>query len=264
VRVLDGGTDDGLSYVVMERLRGRTLRELIDSPPVRLDLATKIDLVAQLCVGLHFAHEHGLVHGNVTPENVFVTDENVVKILNLGGVSSTDRTIISDNALPGSLHYTAPEEVGGGEVVDGRSDLFSVGVILYELLTGHPPTDRPPTAVSLESLQREGSVPLEELTALETALRRALEEDPSKRFASAQQLAYALWKVQLPHRDLERDADDVDAPGETLYVEGGQDTAQRPTSEVEGEQTAVSARPLIYASIAAVIMVAVATSLFSC
>ncbi len=266
VRVLDAGNDAGLSYVVMERLRGRSLREWIDNPPTRPDLATKIDLVAQLCVGLHFAHEHGVVHGNVTPENVFVTDENVVKILNLG-VGPVDRTVISHAAGSGGGHYSAPEQLGGREV-DARSDLFAVGLILYEFVMGHPPSEHTGAAIAVAPVRREDSAPIEDLAKLEILVRRALDDDPAKRFASAQQLAYALWKTQLPSPNADTDAEEIEGPAETVYVDRGTDGAEATIIEAvveqSKEQPKVSTKPLIYASLVAVIMVAVAIASFSC
>lgn len=262
VRVLHEGTDTGLSYVVMERLRGRSLRELIDDSTIRPDLATRIDLAAQVCVGLHFAHEHGVVHGNVTPENVFVTDEGIVKILNFGAASPSDRRVVSDNAMSGGFEYVAPEQVTGRQAVDGRSDLFSVGAILYELVTGRPPARQAAAAVTLASILRDETAPLEGLTKLEIAIRRALDEDPSKRFASAQELAYALWMVQLPNRPT--GADDVEEVVETLYVERQVDNAEKTIVEPKVEPRGLLRQPWIYGVIAAVMVVVVAVGYFAC
>jgi eukaryotic-like serine/threonine-protein kinase len=259
-RVLHAGTDAGLSYVVMERLRGRSLRELIDDPTIRPDLATRLDLAAQLCVGLHFAHEHGVVHGNVTPENVFVTDENVVKILNFGAASPRDRPVVSDNAVSTSSAYVAPEQVSGGEALDGRSDLFAVGAILHELVTGRPPSRGAASTVTLAPILRMGKAPPQAVTKLEIAMRRALDADPAKRFASAQELAYALWMVHLPTPD----AENVEAPVETLYVERPVDNPEGPIVVSKVEQPGLSTRAWIYVAVAAVMMVVVAVGSFSC
>jgi eukaryotic-like serine/threonine-protein kinase len=261
VRVFHAGTDAGLSYIVMERLRGRTLRELIDETTSRLDLATRIDLAAQLCVGLHFAHEHGVVHGDVTPENVFVTDENVVKILNFGTASTGDRTVVSDNALSG-FPYTAPEQARGREALDGRADVFAVGAILHELVTGRPPSRRDTTALSLAPILHGGTTPLEAVTKLEIAIRRALDEDPAKRFASAQELAYALWMVHLPFGDA--GTKEVEGPGETLYVERSVDHTEPPVVASEVDRPGLSKQAWIYVAMTAVMMVVVAVGLFSC
>lgn len=262
-RVLDSGEDGGLSYVVIERLHGRSLGEIIADPTFRPDLATRIDLAAQLCIGLHHAHEHGVVHGNVTPDNVFVTDDGVVKILNFGAVSSGDRTVVSDNAPSGGFEYMSPEH-SGGEVVDGRSDLFSAAAILYELVSGRLPFQGSATVVPLAPI-REDAASLEGMAKLDVVIRRALDRDPSKRFASAQEFAYALWMVHLPDIDTGGE-EDAEGPAETVYAERNDDVnAQATTVAPEVEAPQLSRQPLIYGAIAAVIIIGVAGGvMFGC
>jgi eukaryotic-like serine/threonine-protein kinase len=260
-RVLDAGTDSGLSYVVTERLRGRRLREWMDDPATRPDTATRIDLVAQLCIGLHFAHEHGVVHGNVTPENVFVTDDGIVKILNFGA-ASRDRATVAATAPATNPPYLAPEQLGGKAVVDGRSDVFSAGAILYELVTGRTHPTRGITADDLALIGREATIPVAELTKLELAVRRSLDPDPSKRYGSAQEFAYALWTLHLPTSN--RDAEDIEQPSETLYVDRSTDHPEATAVESGAVKREPSRQPLILATIAAVIMIGIAVGLMSC
>jgi serine/threonine-protein kinase len=263
LRILDAGEDAGLSYVVTESLHGRTLADHHGAASQTWDLATRIDLVAQLCVGLHFAHQHGLVHGDVKPANVFVTDDGVVKILNFGTALPTDLTMVSGTALSGSVEYLAPERLIGREPIDGRSDLFSAAVILYELVAGHRPFQGSSTTITLARIVRDEPTPIAGLEKLDVVIRRALEKDPSKRFASAQEFAFALWMLQLEGG--ETDSDPSAEPGETLYVE------PKPSAEAQQSDVAlpvgplrVSRKALLYGAMALALVGTTAGLLLSC
>jgi serine/threonine protein kinase len=198
VRILDVGTDKGACYIVMERLRGRTLRALLSDGAFNLDPEQRVDLVAQLCLGLHHAHEQQIVHGNVTPDNIFITEDGVTKILNFGETSVNDRTVVSDNALAGSFEYMSPEQIIGRDTVDLRSDIFSAATILYELVAGRRPFQAASTTATLARILRDDPTPIDGKERLNYLLRRALEKEPNKRFASAQEFAYSLWMLHLP------------------------------------------------------------------
>jgi serine/threonine-protein kinase len=207
VRVIDAGEDDGAPFLVMEMLRGQSLRELLKQAATGIDVDTAVDLVAQLCVGLHHAHEQGLVHRDVKPANVFLTDEGVVKILDFGVAKLTDSTMTADGSLVGTLAYMAPEQLTGRGEIDGRADVFSAGIMLFELLTGRRPFQADSPAAIVERITREGPSlpaklpePLASLPDLDGLLRRALDKDPDRRFVSAQEFAHALWKVALAPR----------------------------------------------------------------
>jgi serine/threonine-protein kinase len=222
VRVLDQGQDQGFAYLVMERLRGRTLRELIDDPAFTADLTTRIDLIAQLCLGLHCAHEQQIVHGNLRPENAFITEDGVTKILNFatfGATSPNDRTIISDNALAGSFEYMSPEQIIGRDALDGRSDVFSAGVLLYEFVAGRRPFQGASTTATLARILRDEPAPLDVPGRLNAILKRALDKEPDKRFASAQELAYALWMIDLPDTRVDEDVEGESADSETMFAD---------------------------------------------
>ena len=119
-----------------------------------------------------------------------------------------------------------------------------MGAILYELVTGRPPSQRAAAAITLAPILRADTAPLEALTKLEIAIRRALDEDPAKRFASAQELAYALWMVHFPTPA--RGAEEVEGPVETLYVERPVDNAEGTIVAANVEQPGLSRRAWIY------------------
>ena len=209
----DVGSHDGAPYVVSELLRGATLRELVSSGA--LPSRKAVDYAAQIASGLAAAHEAGVVHRDLKPENLFVTHDGRVKILDFGlaklaeppafaagqTLLATRKVDTLPGAIVGTVGYMSPEQVRG-KTVDHRSDIFSYGAILYEMLsgarafTGDTPADtisavlkhEPPPFASLNL-----SVP----TALDRIVQHCLEKDPADRFQSTRDLLFAL--VALPH-----------------------------------------------------------------
>lgn len=135
VTIYDVGEVDGLAYIAMEYLSGATLRDLMNKGPMPLDLA--LDTATQMAEALAFAHEHGVIHRDIKPANVVVTGQNGrIKLTDFGiaHLANSDRTHAGQ--MLGSPRYMSPEQAMGREV-DGRSDIFSLGAMLYEMLTGH-------------------------------------------------------------------------------------------------------------------------------
>lgn len=135
VTIYDVGEADGLAYIAMEYLHGRTLRDLMNKGPMPLDLA--LDTAMQMAEALAFAHEHGVIHRDIKPANVVVTGRRGrIKLTDFGiaHLVNSDHTQVGQ--MLGSPRYMSPEQAMGREV-DGRSDIFSLGAVLYEMLTGH-------------------------------------------------------------------------------------------------------------------------------
>lgn len=201
VSVLDTGLEDGVPYLVMELLRGQTLAEIIRARAAEVSVEQTLDLVAQVCLGLHSAHEQGLVHRDVKPANVFVTHDGVAKVLDFGVAKLADTTVTADGSLVGTLAYMAPEQLHSRVEIDGRADVFSTGVILYELLTGRRPFEADSSAAMLARILSAEPAPLPASLAgsprLQALVDRALAKEPNQRFPSAQAFAHALWAVQL-------------------------------------------------------------------
>jgi serine/threonine protein kinase len=183
-----GELPDGVVYFAMDRLRGTPLK--IDRGGLR-ESATR-DLVAQLLSALHSAHSASVVHGNVKPTNVFLETrpgcDPSVKVLDFGGY------------MPRSARYVSPEEMAG-ETPDARSDLWSVGVVLYRMLTGHRPYAEKTVADLLAAIRQSGVVPPTTLRrdlsrGWDTVIRRALERAPNRRFSSALEFIDALPSAQ--------------------------------------------------------------------
>ncbi len=207
--VHDVGTQDGTAYVVFELLEGDTLRDRLR----RGAMAPRkvLELAGPICQGLAAAHARGIVHRDLKPENLFVTKDGRIKILDFGlarlseGVSAEGQrgvdtqTATQPGLVMGTVGYMSPEQVRG-KPADARSDLFAVGAILYEMLTGQRAFQGATAADTLSAVLNHeppevstfsGSAP----GGLERVVRRCLDKDPEQRFQSARDVAFALEAV---------------------------------------------------------------------
>ena len=213
--VHDVGQQGGSPYIVTELLKGETLRERLQAGA--LPTRKAVDFGEQIARGLAAAHEKGIVHRDLKPENIFVTDEGRVKILDFGLAKLTPppsgddgetvtRAIDSEPGMVlGTVGYMSPEQVRG-QAVDQRTDIFSFGAVLYEMLSGQSAFRRETAAETMTAILKEdpadfvetgSTVPL----AIERIVRRCLEKSPDQRFQSAKDLAFALEAVSgsSPH-----------------------------------------------------------------
>ncbi|MCK6066260.1 MULTISPECIES: Stk1 family PASTA domain-containing Ser/Thr kinase [Microbacterium] len=206
VRVFDAGEDsevgtDGaqhpVPYIVMELVHGKLLKDVISEGPVSVDDARRY--VDGILEALEFSHRAGVVHRDIKPGNVMVTDAGQVKVMDFGiarAVSDSSSTVAETTTILGTASYFSPEQAKG-EPVDARADLYSTGVVLYELLTGRPPfRGESPVAVAYQHVS-EAPVPPSEITdtvprALDAVVLRALAKDPFQRFPDAASFRAAL------------------------------------------------------------------------
>ncbi len=203
------GTYLGMPYLVSELLEGKTLTETTRRGP--LPLRKVIDYGVQIARGLGAAHEKGIIHRDLKPDNLFVTKDGRVKILDFGlaklmqpkqSIESVAATITLPGMALGTVGYMAPEQVRGLNT-DQRADIFALGAILYELLTGRQSFQRPTSADTMSAILNEelpaiGTRSPETPAALERVIRRCLEKDPGQRFQSASDLAFALEALSDP------------------------------------------------------------------
>ena len=201
VNIYDFKESDGLTYLLMEYVEGSTLKDIIaQSGP--LPISQVIDYSVQLCYGLAQAHDQQLVHKDIKPHNIMIDRNHVVKITDFGIAQAMNNLTITHNkGILGSAHYFSPEQARG-EHVDFKSDIYSLGVVMYEMVSGHVPfTGENPVTVALKHMQeappslmeQRADVPL----GLERIIFRALEKNPAYRFRSMQEMADALLDLRL-------------------------------------------------------------------
>lgn len=209
VQVLDAGADDetGIPYVAMERLRGEPL-DVVLARTAPLAPAAALRITAQACRGLVRAHQAGVIHRDIKPGNLFVSEredgERIVKILDFGiakmVADAHDDDLTATGGILGSPRYMAPEQIKGLKGLDGRVDLWSLGVVLYEALSGIPPHAADTTGQLLLAICTEPARPLQDVAPwvqpdVATCVHRALSLDPTTRWPDAEAMLTALTEL---------------------------------------------------------------------
>jgi eukaryotic-like serine/threonine-protein kinase len=188
--------ENGHLVMIMELIQGASLRTLLEGG--RIPLTTAIDYACQALAALDYAHTHGVVHRDISPANMIIMEDGTLKLTDFGLAKSLkDIRLTQTGALVGSLYYTSPEQVRGESNVDARSDIYSVGAVLYEMATGVKLfSSENPFTLMLAHVEHSPRRPSEVDPALprvvDEILLKALEKDPEKRFQSAEIYRYAL------------------------------------------------------------------------
>jgi hypothetical protein len=201
----DAGTEGGTTFAVTELLEGESLRERLVQGPIPVRRA--VDVATQVARGLSAAHAKGLVHRDLKPENVFLVGDGQVKILDFGLAKTSDASSGADatatnmamtdpGTVLGTVGYMAPEQVRG-HAIDARTDLFALGAVLYEMITGQRAFRRDTAAETMTAILREEppDLPAPQLAqapVLDRIIRHCLEKNPAERFQSARDVAFAL------------------------------------------------------------------------
>ncbi len=232
VGVYDAAQSDGISYIVMELVQGRTLATI---SPSELTVHTALRYILELLEALAFAHENSVVHRDVKPTNIMVLPSGAIKVMDFGLSRRTSEMSSATNAgeIVGTVAYLSPERFLG-KVADARSDLYSVGVVMYEVFTGRVPfknasddlvavifahVNEPPTA--LRAVNPAVPVPIERIVL------RLLEKDPDRRYASARELIADIRTLL-----------GLNGTGEEAPSNAGTATAQTPRSATRGNTAA--------------------------
>ncbi len=196
VEVYDVGDDNGLRYIVEELIEGQSLRQIIDSQGP-LPIQQAVDYARQMCLALQAAHRQGIVHRDVKPQNVLVTPEGTLKMVDFGIAKALAASSLTQQGIFwGSPAYTAPEQAKGEGTVPA-SDIYSLGVVLFEMLTGRLPFEADsPIAVVVAHMEKAPPRPSQFRASipawLDSLVLRALAKEPSQRFASADEFRAAL------------------------------------------------------------------------
>jgi TolB-like protein/Flp pilus assembly protein TadD/predicted Ser/Thr protein kinase len=248
--VYEIGSHEGEPFIAMELLEGKTLRQHACGRP--MDPDELLDVAIQVCGALEAAHSHGIIHRDIKPENVFVTSGGLAKLLDFGlvkrgprpcdgGATRTNRppegdgtreqALTREGTLVGTVEYMSPEQARG-EVLDTRSDLFSLGAVLYEMATGWPPFGGGTVAATVDAILNQSPVPparlRQELSPeLEAIVERALQKRREARYQHASDMRADLQRLKdagIPGQDQGPEADVAGPPGAPPGSPGGRPT----------------------------------------
>jgi serine/threonine-protein kinase len=206
VAVYDTGEEHGpsgeeLPYIVMEFVNGRTLKEVLGAEG-RLMPRRALEIVADICAALEFSHRHGIIHRDIKPGNVMLTQTGQVKVMDFGiarALASGASTMTQTSAVIGTAQYLSPEQARG-EAVDARSDVYATGCVIYELLCGHPPfVGDNPVSVAYQHVREDPRPPSESnrdvTPAIDAIVLKALSKNPANRYQSAGEMRADLLRA---------------------------------------------------------------------
>lgn len=202
VNVLDVGHEDenNMDYFVMEYVNSKTLKDIIIYNG-KLSYYTAINIAIQVAKALECAHKSNIIHRDVKPQNILVTENGDVKVTDFGiAKSSTASTITNTTTIMGSAHYLSPEQAKG-TFIDLRSDMYSLGIVLYEMVTGRLPFDgESPVTIALKHIQEEPKAPKDINSAIPESINqlitKAISKDPINRYQNSRELITDLQKIR--------------------------------------------------------------------
>ena len=192
VSVFDVGQEYNIYYIVMELIQGKTLKQII-SEEGALPWKWTVNIAIQICSALEMAHKNGIVHRDIKPHNIIITEDGIAKVTDFGIAKAvSNSTITAFGTTIGSVHYFSPEHARGG-YTDAKSDLYSLGVVMYEMITGKVPFDADtPVSVALKHMQEEPIEPIQLNSRVPVAVNqiilKAMKKDTSMRYGSATEM----------------------------------------------------------------------------
>ena len=204
VSVFDVGHEGNLYYIVMELIQGKTLKEIIISDGA-LSWKWSINVAMQIASALETAHRNNIIHRDIKPHNIIITEEGIAKVTDFGIAKAvSNSTITAFGTTIGSVHYFSPEHARGG-YTDAKSDLYSLGIVMYEMLTGKVPFDADtPVSVALMHMQDKAIEPIKINPSIPVAVNKiiikAMEKDPNMRYQNATEMLKDL-SMALKHPD---------------------------------------------------------------
>ncbi len=200
VGIYDVGEEDDIYYIVMEYVHGKTLKDYIREKG-KLDPIEAISIAKQISYALEHAHKNGVVHRDIKPQNIMITDEKIIKVTDFGiARASSTVTMTNTGKVMGSVHYFSPEQARGG-YIDHRTDIYSLGVVMYEMIAGRLPYDaESPITVALKHIQETVIEPIKIDHSIPNALNdivmKAMQKDMSKRYQNIRDLIGDLELAQ--------------------------------------------------------------------
>ncbi len=228
VNVFDVGEENGYHYIVMELVEGITLKEYIQQNG-RLPYATALDFITQICAGIEVAHENNTIHRDIKPQNIIVSRNGTLKVTDFGIAKAATSNTIASSAM-GSVHYISPEQARGG-YSDERSDIYSLGITLYEMLTGRVPFEgENNVTVALMHIQSEMIPPREYYpdipVGIERIVMKATQKKPERRYLTTNALMADLHRIAMD-------------PNAEVGVIGTMMSSSAPTIQISEDEMAV-------------------------
>ena len=206
VSIYDVGNEDNLYYIVMELIQGKTLKEIITEDG-KLSWKWSVNIAIQIASALEVAHKNNIIHRDIKPHNIIITEEGIAKVTDFGIAKAvSNSTITAFGTTIGSVHYFSPEHARGG-YTDAKSDLYSLGVVMYEMVTGRVPFDADtPVSVALKQVQEEPVDPITYAKDLPVSVNRiilkAMQKDPNLRYQNATEMLKDLsMALKRPNED---------------------------------------------------------------
>ena len=200
VSIYDVGVEGTLHYIVMELIQGKTLKEIILEERGPLPWKWSVNVAIQIASALETAHRNNIIHRDIKPHNIIITEDGIAKVTDFGIAKAvSNSTITAFGTTIGSVHYFSPEHARGG-FTDAKSDLYSLGVVMYEMVTGKVPFDADtPVSVALKHMQEEPEEPIElnkhVPIAVNKIIMKALQKDTTLRYQSASEMLIDLRKA---------------------------------------------------------------------
>ncbi|WP_027623414.1 Stk1 family PASTA domain-containing Ser/Thr kinase [Clostridium lundense] len=200
VNIYDVGSQDEINYIVMEYVKGRTLKEVIRLKN-RLEVEESVNIAIQIAKALQCAHRNNIIHRDIKPHNILVTEEGIVKVTDFGIAKAANSvTITNTDKVIGSAHYFSPEQAKGS-FVDCRTDIYSLGIVMYEMVTGRVPYDADsPVSVALKHIQEPVVPPIQLNLSLpsnfNSVILKCIEKEPIRRYQDIKSLLEDLDKVK--------------------------------------------------------------------
>lgn len=249
VSIYDVGNEGDIYYIVMELVQGKTLKEIITDEGI-LPWKWTVNIAIQIASALEVAHRHNIVHRDIKPHNIIITEDGTAKVTDFGIAKAvSNSTITSFGATIGSVHYFSPEQARGG-YTDAKSDLYSLGVVMYEMLTGKVPFDADtPVSVALKHMQE---VPVEPKTlnptipdSVNKIIIKAMQKEPSLRYISATEMLTDLKEsIKNPNGNFVVMSKAVtDEPTRVMSVEEAEKEAKR--EEKQGKKKKDKAKKIV-------------------
>jgi serine/threonine protein kinase/beta-lactam-binding protein with PASTA domain len=233
-------TGEKLPFIVMEFVSGHTLKEVL-AQEQRIQPRRALEMIADICAALEFSHRHGIIHRDIKPGNVMITQNGQVKVMDFGiarALASGATTMTQTSAVIGTAQYLSPEQARG-ESVDARSDVYAAGCVLFELLVGHPPfVGDSPVSVAYQHVREDPRAPSdinpEVSPAVDSIVLKALAKNPMNRYQSAQEMRADALRAVAGRPVM---ATPVMTEAETMAMQGGPQREWQPQAATTMQRT---------------------------